>query len=359
MKYQRTLIIIALGLSLFLLFGLTQNEVPEKQITEDLEVATFAGGCFWCTESYFEKHEGVIDAISGYAGGIEENPTYNQVASGATSHREAAQIYYDPEIISYNELLDIYWRHIDPTDNDGSFIDRGFQYSPAIFYNNEEEKTLAEASKQALTDLNPFNKEIIVPIIEFTTFYEAEEYHQDYSIKNPVRYNFYLLGSGRDSFIQKNWKNIPDFIESSYSKPLDAELKEILTPLQYKVTQNDATERPFNNKYWDNKEQGIYVDIVSGEPLFSSTHKYKSGTGWPSFTQPLVESNIIIIEDTKFFITRTELRSKQADSHLGHLFPDGPEPKGLRYCINSASLEFISFEDLNKSGYAEFLYLFE
>jgi peptide methionine sulfoxide reductase msrA/msrB len=326
-------------------------------------VATFAGGCFWCVEADFEKLPGVVKVISGYTGGQKENPSYEEVSSGTTGHVESVQVYYDPSKITYEELLDYFWKHIDPTDSSGQFVDRGLQYRSVIFYHDEEQKRLAEKSKEALIKSGKFEKPIVTEILKFTKFFEAEEYHQDYYKQNPLRYKFYRFNSGRDQFLKKVWgkenetSNPPK--DTSYQKPEDATLRKMLTPLQYEVTQRNGTEQAFQNEYWDNKKEGIYVDIISGEPLFSSLDKFDSGTGWPSFTKLLEPNNIVEKVDRSFFTKRTEVRSKHADSHLGHVFRDGPPPRGLRYCMNSASLRFIPKEDLEKEGYGQYAKLFE
>ena len=327
------------------------------------EEATFAGGCFWCMEHPFEKLEGVSEVVSGYTGGRKKNPTYREVSAGATFHFESIQITYDPSKISYSKLLDLFWRQIDPTDPDGQFVDRGLQYRTAIFYHNEEQKRLAEKSKEQLDKSGRYDEQIVTEITEATSFYQAEEYHQDYYKKNPLQYKMYRRVSGRDKFLERIWGKEMKAEHSSnnkkFDKPTEEQLMKELNPLQYKVTQESGTERPFENEYWDNKKEGIYVDIVSGEPLFSSIDKFASGTGWPSFTKPLEPENIVDVEDRKFFMKRIEVRSKYADSHLGHLFDDGPEPTGLRYCINSTSLRFIAKKDLKKEGYGEYRELFE
>ena len=333
---------------------LEELESPKEVFSSSQQVATFAGGCFWCVEAPFEDLNGVISVVSGYAGGKEKNPTYGEVAAGKTSHRESVQITFDPEVISYAELVDIFWQTFDPTDVGGSFFDRGTQYESAIFYQNDQQKKVAEESKKRLDQSRRFSKPVITPLLKFTNFYPAEDYHQDYYKKSPQDYYAYRRGSGRDAFIQKHW---PELSAKKYPSPTKGELKSSLNELQYEVTMEGATEFAFNNEYNGNKEQGIYVCVVTGAPLFSSKDKYESGSGWPSFSKPIDARIIDKPVDKTLGMMRVEVRSKLGNSHLGHVFYDGPASTNLRYCMNSAAMKFVPKSQMEAAGYKDYLWI--
>lgn len=348
------------GLIIFI-FGVSMSTNAKEKS------AYFAGGCFWCMEPPFEQLVGVKKVESGYMGGDTESPTYEEVSSGGTGHAEIIRITYDNSLVTYEKLLEVFFMSHNPTDAGGQFADRGSQYRSAIFYNDDTEKSTAKKYIKDLDKKDLFKGKTIATTLEKSLeFTLAEDYHQDYYKKNPVKYKFYRYLSGRDKFLESTWnkgdnkkEEIKNKIPKNTVMPSEEELKKKLTPLQYNVTQKGGTEPAFKNKYWDNKKDGIYVDIVSGEPLFSSKDKYKSGTGWPSFTRPINSENITTKEDNTFFTTRTEIKSKKGKTHLGHVFKDGPQPTGLRYCVNSAALKFIPKENLKKEGYEKFDKLFD
>lgn len=318
-------------------------------MTEQWKLATFAGGCFWCMVAPFDEQPGIKEVVSGYTGGHTENPTYEEVCSDQTGHYEAVQITFDPAVFPYEKLLQLFWQQIDPIDAGGQFNDRGLSYRTAVFYHDEEQKAMAEASKAKLAASGRFSKPIVTEILPAGPFYRAEERHQHYYKKNSFHYNLYKEGSGRATFIRDHWQN----------QKTDEQLRKELTPLQYEVTRNNATEPPFQNEYWNHTDEGIYVDIISGEPLFSSTDKYDAGCGWPSFTKPLRRMELAEKLDTSHGMRRIEVRAKTSDSHLGHVFDDGPGPDHARYCINSAALRFVPKSKLEEEGYGEFKRLFE
>lgn len=350
------------------------NNDKNNMTNKNLEMITLAGGCFWCSEAFFQERAGVIDAVSGYAGGSEQDATYLKVAKGNTGHREAVQITYDPSLISTEEILDTYWSHIDPTTADGQFADKGFQYTTAVYYHNDEQKEIALDSKKRLDESRLFSKPVATKILPFVNFFPAEEYHQDYYKKSADHYEQYKKGSGRAGFVEETWAKDAaiKFLEAEQTKSVNntikkdydytdeeiAEMLKNLDPLAYHVVAENGTESPFNNKYWDNKAEGIYVDIVTKKPLFSSTHKYDSGTGWPSFWRTIDDDSVTLHEDNSLSTTRTEVRSDAG--HVGHVFNDGPvEEGGRRFCTNSASLLFVPKEEMKSQGYEEYLKLFD
>lgn len=298
-----------------------------------------AGGCFWGVEKFFSQFDGIISTQVGYANGPDISPTYKDVCKNS-GHAETVKIDYDDNIINLNELLEYYFMIIDPLSKNKQGNDIGIQYRTGIYYTlNEEYNIIKEFCQKKEKELG--NKKLAVEILPLKNFFQAENEHQKYLEKNP---------GGYCHIPKKLFK-----LNSEKKKIREKELRNKIGDLSYEVTQNSFTEKPFTGKYYNFFEKGIYVDIVSGEPLFISSDKFNSGCGWPAFSKPINKNNIIEKKDLSHFMERTEVRSSKANSHLGHVFDDGPKDKGgLRYCINSAALRFISFDDMEKEGYGEF-----
>lgn len=321
---------------------------PNELLTFDknnLKEIWLAGGCFWGVEAYMARIYGVYDVTSGYANGNTENPTYEEVCFGNTGHAETVNVLYDPKKTDLETILTYFLKIIDPTLLNRQGNDRGKQYRTGIYYKEESDQAIIQ--KLLLLEQEKYDDPIVTEVELLDNFYLAEDYHQDYLEKNPDGYCHI-------SFDSLEEQDIPILVDPSwYPKPSDEELKTKLTDIQYKVTQENDTEASFSNQYFDNFEPGIYVDVVTGEPLFSSTDKYESGCGWPSFTKPIIPEVVLYYKDTSYNMVRTEVRSRSGDSHLGHVFEDGPkEQGGLRYCINSASIRFIPLEEMAEEGYA-------
>ncbi len=325
----------------------TNNEELLRLIEEEgYKTIYLAGGCFWGVEEYMDRLDGVYDASSGYANGKTENPTYEDVVRNNTGHAETVKVVYNPKEVSLTQLLNKFFEVVDPVSVNRQGNDVGVQYRSGIYYENEEDKQEAQLVLDELK--NQYEKEIAVELVPLSNYYTAEEYHQDYLKKNPNGYCHIDLPPLQE--------DEPQIDPNDYSLPTDTDIKEDLTDLQYDVTQNGATERAFTSEYDKFYEPGIYVDIVTGEPLFSSDDKYDSGTGWPSFTRPITSDVITEHEDIGFGMVRTEVKSRTGDSHLGHVFPDGPDEEGgLRYCINGAALNFIPYDEMQDEGYGDLL----
>jgi len=350
---------------------------PESAVmAPSIQTVMVAGGCFWCVEADLEKTPGVIEVVSGYAGGSLENPTYETYK--AAGHREVVEVTYDANQISFEDILIVTLKTTDPTDDDGTFNDRGDGYSAAFYYETPEQKAIIDNLIAEVDQNGPYVDSLAIDVEERPRFWEAEDFHQDYyqGTLTQLKYQFYRNGSGRTAFIKKHWgedksPNLPwrndqttnnttmnDNIYpwSNYQKPDKDTLRATMEVTAFRVTQEDGTERAGTSPLDKIYEPGIYVDVLSGEPLFSSRDKFDSGTGWPSFVAPITPAAVTAHEDRKLFSVRTETRSAIADNHLGHVFTDGPADRGgLRYCMNGVALRFVPEADMVAEGYGDFI----
>lgn len=314
------------------------NDRANNKTNGSIKEIYLAGGCFWGTEKYLSLVKGIVSTEVGYANGNTENPSYEDVCHRNTGHAEAVKVLYHPDEISLSFILRLYYDVIDPVAKNRQGNDIGTQYRTGIYYTDDLDIEIIEKSVEELQ--KSYDRPIAIEITPLRNYYAAEEYHQKYLDKNP---NGYCHIGGE-----------------KFTKAAKAHLKSTLTEIQYNVTQNNDTEPPFKNEYYNKFEEGIYVDVTTGEPLFVSTDKFESGCGWPSFSRPIDSDLLREKTDTSHGRIRTEVRSKSGDAHLGHVFTDGPrESGGLRYCINSASLNFIPKEQMEAKGYGHLLHLLD